>query len=234
MANSKHPWYETWKYHRRKPRFPWKNNFRGFVHWAEQADYNPGNGDQIKQRELQDEYRIYIERADGSVAPMVYIIRHGVSEYAIPRDRLREAFFAANRDAIYRKPDGVPNCSVTLTEQRWCMLGKAMGLEDTELYDALRPLELVEVDAANETFQTQRIRDVFTRMHESCYNTGSAAYEVCGARGVMVTDPWHDFDTFKEWAEKQLEQRQPNHDSPLTLLRTRAFEGFCPANCKLV
>lgn len=236
MANSKHPWYDTWKYHKRREYFPWKTDFSAFRSWAEKVDYDPKRGDKICQEYTDGTYRIYVQREDGFKGLYSYVINKEHQGLCIDRRRLVEALRRAHKNIIFQKPlERDPKTyRIVMSDDVWVNLLRELGLSDSEIEKKfLQPLEYEDSEAGSEDFSTERIRDVFTRMHESCYNTGSAAYELVGARGVCVSGVWHDFENFRSWAESEFERTSKDPCRPFTLIRVNRHKGFYPTNCKI-
>jgi hypothetical protein len=73
LAVSNHIWYPTWKYQKNKPGFPWKDDPAAFMRWLELANYNPRNGDIIRQYCDDDYYRLWIVKRDGTCRKKDYV-----------------------------------------------------------------------------------------------------------------------------------------------------------------
>ena len=63
-------------------------------------------------------------------------------------------------------------------------------------------------------------------MLSRCENQHNIGYGRYGGRGVTVCKEWHDFDNFKQWAERT------GYQENLTIDRIDVDEGYSPVNCQ--
>lgn len=69
---------------------------------------------------------------------------------------------------------------------------------------------------------------VWQSMMARCENPKHKAYPNYGGRGISVCKEWHDYQTFKTWAESN------GYDSGLQLDRIDNNQGYFPENCRFV
>jgi len=236
MTDSTHPLYQTWKYHRKNERFPWKTNFKAFAAWTVWAGYNPKQGDQIKQGHFEDRngpfYKVWVTKPDGSDGGSTYIVRSSLAG-----DSGGQYIFSAaiedNLQRLYRSAVKLADGRIILCRDNWLRLAKHLGMDEGKL-DKSFPLPIefssADSDTVEEDFLSDQIREVFTRMHASCYNTKSAAYSLVGAKGIKVVEEWHDFEKFRSWAKPFV----PISARQLSLVRSDKHSAYGPYNCRLL
>lgn len=71
-----------------------------------------------------------------------------------------------------------------------------------------------------------RLRDIWYGMVARCHDAEDARYAGYGARGIKVCDAWHDYDTFRSWAEEH------GYAPTLTIDRRDNSKGYSPDNCR--
>lgn len=71
----------------------------------------------------------------------------------------------------------------------------------------------------------ERIYGIWSGMKNRCYNKNVKSYENYGAKGVVVCDKWHAFESFYTWAINN------DYDEHLTIERIDPFGNYEPGNC---
>lgn len=70
-----------------------------------------------------------------------------------------------------------------------------------------------------------RIGGIHYEMMRRCYNEKSIAYKDYGAKGIKVYEPWHDRETFRQWALEN------GYIKGLRLNRKDTSKDYTPDNC---
>lgn len=70
-----------------------------------------------------------------------------------------------------------------------------------------------------------RLYHIWTQMIQRCHNTESTGYEKYGAKGIEVTEEWHDPYLFMGWALLN------GYRENLTIERKDGRLGYSPDNC---
>jgi hypothetical protein len=205
--------------------------------------YNPKEGDKINHGLGVDEdgrgyYRVFIEKTDRTERPGEYRIigPNTGGRTHITRESLIGAFRQLHRNVIFKR-DGLepPNFTLLLTERTWIRFLRDAGMTNEEITNEfLRPLEFITAEYDTLDFPAERIKEVYTRIHDGCYNTESAAFELIGAHGIRVSEEWHDFENFRSWAEHTLNKMERDSTRPFTVLRRDRNKDYSPANCKIM
>ena len=69
---------------------------------------------------------------------------------------------------------------------------------------------------------------IWSSMKRRCENPNMQNYKYYGARGVRVCDAWHDFPTFKAWAESH------GYVDGLSIDRIDSDGNYEPDNCRWI
>ena len=72
-----------------------------------------------------------------------------------------------------------------------------------------------------------RIGGIHYEMMRRCYNPKSIAYSSYGGAGIKVYEPWHDRETFKQWA------LESGYKKGLRINRKDSTKDYTPDNCFL-
>lgn len=72
----------------------------------------------------------------------------------------------------------------------------------------------------------KRLYRIWKGMISRCECKSSTDYKWYGAKGVKVCDEWHDYITFKTWAESN------GYNEKLTIDRINPHMNYCPDNCR--
>jgi hypothetical protein len=72
-----------------------------------------------------------------------------------------------------------------------------------------------------------RLKTIWSRMKDRCYNEAHISFKYYGARGIGICDLWlNSFDAFETWALLN------GYESHLSLDRVNTFGGYSPDNCR--
>ena len=71
-----------------------------------------------------------------------------------------------------------------------------------------------------------RLYRVWVGMIQRCENQRTTDYADYGGRGIKICEEWHDFKTFRQWAERT------GYRDELTIDRIDVNEGYNPVNCR--
>lgn len=233
MSLSKHPWYPTWQYQRKHEGFPWKQDARSFFRWLERAGYNPQYGDSIRHDSRPGYYRLYITGPRGE-QPLQFI----ATDSTQATEALKHSHIISSLRAFYSgsvpKPSTQGDFALIVPERAWFRLLLDLGVTDDEIdQHFLQPAELDDLSSPIDVSE-EISRDVWKRMHASCYNTSAPAYEAIGALGVRVDTEWHDFAAFKKWVDSEIKRTRRDANKPFTLARFSASKDYGPDNCKIM
>lgn len=78
-------------------------------------------------------------------------------------------------------------------------------------------------------WDNQRLRAIFSKMLNRCYNKNNKDYVFYGANGITVCDEWiMKPKSFEEWALNN------GYADDLTIDRINSFDGYNPLNCRWV
>lgn len=72
----------------------------------------------------------------------------------------------------------------------------------------------------------KRLRSIWTDMLRRCEKPSNKDFHNYGARGIVVCNEWHSFDTFKEWSFEN------GYASSLSIDRVDVNGDYSPSNCK--
>lgn len=72
----------------------------------------------------------------------------------------------------------------------------------------------------------KRLRSIWTDMLRRCEKPSNKDFRNYGARGIVVCNEWHSFDTFKEWSFEN------GYASSLSIDRVDVNGNYSPSNCK--
>lgn len=77
--------------------------------------------------------------------------------------------------------------------------------------------------------KVNRLKNIWYRMKDRCYNRKHSSYLYYGAKGIIVCQEWKDsFINFLEWSKAN------GYENPLTLDRKDGTKGYSPENCRWV
>jgi len=85
--------------------------------------------------------------------------------------------------------------------------------------------ELSRARATKHGMRNTRLYQTWQNMLRRCEDVTSAGYEYCGARGVVVCEDWHEFESFAKWALSH------GYADDLVIDRINNECGYSPSNC---
>ena len=78
-------------------------------------------------------------------------------------------------------------------------------------------------------WKNQRLRKIFWKMIDRCYNENAKDYRWYGAKGIKICQQWlDDPSTFEEWA------LHSGYTDSLTIDRIESNKDYCPENCQWI